>query len=796
MKIIVPNQLNITNIAGDFSDSIEAGMDESSLPFILEMLSKNFYSNPIGSICREITSNCFDSHIEANVDEPVIIKIANDEEGEYIEFKDVGAGLSPDRIRSIYMKYFTSTKRDSNDQIGGFGLGSKTPLSYTDYFYITTIFNNIKYFYLFSKGEKLPTLDLLNEESTEEHNGTEIKIYIKESKDRYGYKSSDKQLFITALKTQLSYFDNVYFIGCNIDNDYKIYEEDLFKFRNKDQYSNEMHICFGKVSYPIDWEQIDEKPIKAAIGVKFDISELVVTPNREALRYTNEVKILVKERVQKVRQRLVEIYLSQQKSYTDYFEWYNAKDKRRHIIFGNDELLPDICYLVNFKDLDNEYQLEILNTLNFDSSILKDIFDKLYYKDFEINYCKIGKHKPYNSVSKLLVENKNRCIYSKDNNFTNIKSYFQSSGIIIQRSKFKNVIKSLLHESKFIKYSSIPKERKNNDDFNPLYFDLGLSIRLYKLIKYLYNQVEYKIRDYHIEITEQHKLEFKEWQNKTDYSLKRKIEGKICITGISENKSYDWKLQEIEDYKGIIIYGFIEDKKLLDKAITFCYLRPTFRSWRKKYDHLNIMEGCGYLNNKACRIIRIAKQNEKYFKNKTNMIHVKDLYGDNKLFRQLASSYKIEILLGQYLKNFSDHKTERFIDFIKKINEPISIVFKELYDYHAKFTSQEDIHYTRLIRKDLKEEIINIATQHNLFDLTMESKIKIIEDYFKDVEMLKHIDFNDETLPIILKYLKEHKKKINLEYYCKIVENGGGQLIIDFEPKEPVTKFHVLTKVA
>ena len=138
MKIGTPQQLDVNNIAGEFN-SIEAGMDNSSLPFILEMLSKNFYSNAIGSICREITSNCFDSHIEAKVDDPVVISRKEDEEGTYISFKDVGVGLSPERIDKIFMNYGASTKRDTDDQIRGWGLGSKSPLSYNSYFHIVHI---------------------------------------------------------------------------------------------------------------------------------------------------------------------------------------------------------------------------------------------------------------------------------------------------------------------------------------------------------------------------------------------------------------------------------------------------------------------------------------------------------------------------------------------------------------------------------------------------------------------------------------------------------------------------------
>lgn len=121
MIIEVKEKLDIQNI-GIATENIEASIDAASMPFLFEMLSGSLYSNAIGSICREITSNCFDSHIEAGIDDPVTIKRGYDEEGTYISFIDVGIGLSPDRIKSIYMNYFSSTKRLTNDLIGGFGL--------------------------------------------------------------------------------------------------------------------------------------------------------------------------------------------------------------------------------------------------------------------------------------------------------------------------------------------------------------------------------------------------------------------------------------------------------------------------------------------------------------------------------------------------------------------------------------------------------------------------------------------------------------------------------------------------
>lgn len=105
-------------------DSISATISESSLPFIFKLLSENFYSNQLGSMIREITSNCIDSHTEARVDKPVLLRREYSQEDKcyYIIFEDFGVGLSTDRIISIFMDYGNSSKRTTNELVGGFGL--------------------------------------------------------------------------------------------------------------------------------------------------------------------------------------------------------------------------------------------------------------------------------------------------------------------------------------------------------------------------------------------------------------------------------------------------------------------------------------------------------------------------------------------------------------------------------------------------------------------------------------------------------------------------------------------------
>lgn len=784
MKIEVPQQLNTNTIAGDFN-SLEAGIDESSLPFILEMLSKNFYSNPIGSIVREITSNCFDSHAEAGTDDAVIIKLDKDDEGDYVSFSDFGVGLSPERIRKVYMTYFTSTKRHTNNQIGGFGLGSKTPLSYTDWFYITTNFNKKKYQYLFSKGSKLPTLDLLSESDTEDQNGTEIRIYIK---------TNDISKFQREMGSQLCYFDNVYFEGCSIDNDYKIYEGKTFKFRSKDQYSQYMHICFGKVAYPIDWQQLNRPMLEIPVGVKFEISELIVTPNRESLRYTDEIIKLVNERIEETIKELTELYNNQCKEHSDFKEWWLNKKQDRILKLGENTLklkgLKDLVkedVFIPFKDFDL--------SLYFD----KDPIDAIYNFTTYVDNGKISKNTGWrgNKTDYLLDELK--LFYSKDTNYSALKNYNVRCGWIIHRRKYSDVFKSLVksnywdneYKSRFIIKEKNKKGEVIDDGYS--YFNLGFALRTYKLIKFYHNLVESKVKDYHGVISQDVIISFQRQKEENDYNLKRKINGEVHIKRLNDNIDFDWKISEIEKFKGLIVYGSLEDKDLLDKAHAFLWMIPTLRTERKIKDTIT-----NTIHPEICCIIRIAKNNFKYFKNKPNMTHVKDLYGDNKLFRKVASMYKIEDILTQYLKNYSSFETKSFIRYMKNINQEIGERIEKLYNYHLKFKCDEGLKYTLITRNQLKKEILDIAYNLNLFDPSIEEDILVLNRYFEGVELLKHIDFNDETLPVILMYLRDKKKKLNFDYYTAIVPptQEGDQLKIDFDPPSKEIKFKIITKAA
>lgn len=106
---------------------------------IINILRSKMYSDPIAIICQEILSNCRDAHREVDKEDvPCLVKLPTKLD-ETIHFVDYGPGITPDRMENVFILYGNSTKRIDNIQTGGFGLGAKTPFSYTDSFSITTI---------------------------------------------------------------------------------------------------------------------------------------------------------------------------------------------------------------------------------------------------------------------------------------------------------------------------------------------------------------------------------------------------------------------------------------------------------------------------------------------------------------------------------------------------------------------------------------------------------------------------------------------------------------------------------
>lgn len=361
-------------------DGVDASISQENIHKLWDML-QNPYKDAISSIVRECVSNSFDAHAEAKFikensiedirkefsvyhnhtnseiaslkqyldvfnNDAVTTGFGSDTNGTYWFTEDVGVGLSEDRVKNVFVSYLTSTKDNTNTSIGAFGIGAKSPLSYTDVFFIRSRYCGLESNYMLRKGEQGPRLEFIGVEETSERNGTQIKIYLKTN--------SDKSKFEEAMAEQLRYFENVYFSNCLISNDYKLYRANTFILNSiqKPTYKHQLHVCNGQVSYPIDFSILDMRSIEVDVALKFEVGELEVIQTREDLRYTpktiNALKIRIKEFQKELLERLEEQSPKYINEYKNLFN-INISSYRRVI-----SITPEISVFV--KDLGLSYE--------------------------------------------------------------------------------------------------------------------------------------------------------------------------------------------------------------------------------------------------------------------------------------------------------------------------------------------------------------------------------------------------------------------------------------------------------
>jgi len=286
------------------------------------VLSDTMYQNKIGSICRELCCNAKDSHVSANKQSvPFIVHIPDSYEP-WFAVQDFGMGLSPDDIANVFTVYFQSTKDSSNETVGAFGLGAKTPFSYTDQFTVTSVYNGIRRIYsAFINETGLPTIVEMAEAETTDGNGVEIKMSVKRE---------DFQKFRNEVAQQLRFFKVKPTIqNCSgftwpaLEKDFVIENNDVTIAKSGSGYgANKFFIIQGEVGYPLDIGQINGK-ITAEnaelvnrlssnqVCLFFNIGEIGVTASREGVEYNPETVKHIDAKLTTARKKL-EDYITAQ----------------------------------------------------------------------------------------------------------------------------------------------------------------------------------------------------------------------------------------------------------------------------------------------------------------------------------------------------------------------------------------------------------------------------------------------------------------------------------------------------
>jgi len=288
----------------------QISLDQNNLIILMDILRNKLYSNPLQSMCREILSNAKDSHVEAGIpDKPIYIQLPNTF-SDILVIEDFGVGMSPDKIESVYAKMLNSTKRDSNDQIGGFGIGSKSPFAYTDSFTVVSTYNGYTYSYaVYIDETKMGMISLLDTKQTDKHNGIRIEIPIKQ--EDFNKASLYIENIVKYWEVQpegISLNDTEY------DHNLLYQTDEIEVYSRSNTYpGNDIAVIDG-IPFKIETENITPRidiHYLFSFVLKFKTGELTLPTNRESLQYDKPTQALLYTRIDKHRKELA-IYLYNQ----------------------------------------------------------------------------------------------------------------------------------------------------------------------------------------------------------------------------------------------------------------------------------------------------------------------------------------------------------------------------------------------------------------------------------------------------------------------------------------------------
>jgi hypothetical protein len=170
-------------VASSGLNSTVMGINPENAAKITKYLRDNIYSDKILACVRELISNGFDEHVKFGIEKPVEAGIRQDG-GDYSYFvRDYAKGLSEKDIREVFGSYANSTKNNNNIQTGSYGLGSKSPMAYSDTYFVHSRFEGVKSTYSFVLGGDSQNISVghiykLDESPTNE-SGLEVIVPVK-----------------------------------------------------------------------------------------------------------------------------------------------------------------------------------------------------------------------------------------------------------------------------------------------------------------------------------------------------------------------------------------------------------------------------------------------------------------------------------------------------------------------------------------------------------------------------------------------------------------------------------------
>jgi hypothetical protein len=644
------------------SKGVQKRINTSAQKLVFDVLQSTQYSTPIASTVRELVTNACDSQREKEIAleilsgektvEDYYITRHEDEykdsnfdpsyysgdhfsdcsrvnvrytEGAGVGYCDVfsvvdyGVGLGDSRLEG-YLELGFSTKRNTAENFGAFGLGAKVPLSTGVDFYTVETCHNGRMFkmncypyktdFMFSKFDSDGSVTF-SDGTIVYYKNTTSKNYTKVS---FGVKRHNRNKFRDAVQDQLNYLGNVKFTYVYEDGhemDKSVQSEVLYNSDNlivSDTYAwSKPHILMVKsqgattgINYGyVDFRELEMEQLWGAVAIKCPArqsyldengNEIVlqdgvdVTPSREKVIWNENTKKYIQGAIERAAQDAAKV-IDEQLQEDDFLTWVKKCSEVVYKNNNNNTVLRHLSEMVDRENVKPSFPGNRAITFASPSGLLKGYkvrnVSRIYSKgNYELRREEVG----WGQV------NWDNLYFVQGNPSANKDLYLLQEGTL-----------TLITEHHPTNTYNDPKVQAKIDSIN---LHRVANWELFKdspLVKFDYDEIEVPV-DFNKVLEKQEEAEGlknryrfmtpEERRSLTNevvlYTLRRPYAGddKWC------HRISDWTwdkveapLQLIQDTDIETYYGTSEDEAMLQLAATIC--APTVPAWTDVYPKLS-----------------------------------------------------------------------------------------------------------------------------------------------------------------------------------------------------------------
>jgi hypothetical protein len=530
-----------------------------------------------------------------------------------------------------------------------------------------------------------------------------------------------------------------------------------------------MHLCLDNVSYPIDWDKLGISRIGIKMALRFSLSDgLFPTPNREAIRYTQEAKETILKKIATVADVFMNKFneaITTQSDIKAIMQFYSKNNKYIKSWYkGTDD---DVCIddlVVHSSVPVAQPKLDNIKLLNLERLAVKS--KEYILAEYKFKYRFTGK---FQTMKSYYHE------YLRMSDFTS----YNFGGVYIYENELskgkQDYLRTILPDNKqiyFVKKAPFKLRSKTGQVDYAKYYDSVLGLNMYPKSQWreVIKEFQYVVGLYAKDFIDVDAIEIP--QSFKDAQKAKRM--KISVAAIKGPKKIRMK-GEFSGKVGTKMEIHMSDQYCKFVPTTFkmemIHQRSTLNVYAKEADKKKMDNAWSCFNKHVVFVIVAQATFDNLQKaDLHNWITLdKFMEGKNRPFKTVATEFLIRDLIEKYSATF------KRINTVREISTDLADKLQTLWDYH---NSQ----YRSYCDDDTRKAVIEHALANNLFDQPTYLVYKQVNEVFTK---LKFLDAILETMgyreskresPMMIAIadlFKYHKHRVNLEHYTlKLTEDA------------------------